>query len=118
MKRKFKDGYYCAIDYRSKLGNWVTPATRALPEHLQTIADSDFKKDYEGTDLLDIRFYSPENKKVSMEEATEVAKVKKEGWINIYSDGTCGSYIFSSKEDADIACGYHRIDCVLISWEV
>jgi hypothetical protein len=119
MKRKFKDGYYCSIDYLAMATYRVTPALRTQVEYLQEIADSNFTRDYEGTELLDIRFYSPEHKKVNMEEATEIVKVKKEGWINICK-GSFKSWVtgpYDTHEEADRQATIDCIDCIQIFWE-
>jgi hypothetical protein len=56
----------------------------------------------------------------------EKPKVKKEGWVNVYSAGNMknefpallnGAYAYASKMIADMNQGSNRIACVKIEWE-
>jgi hypothetical protein len=119
--RKFKEGYYCTFDIFSNGMEMVCAGYATHHIILQHIADSNFTKNQAGYEILDIRFYSPDHKKVTMEEATEIIKVKKEGWINVYPCETklfpaSATGIYHTREQA-VACAYEsRIDCIKIEW--
>ena len=52
-----------------------------------------------------------------MEYRIKPKRVKKRGWVNVYSGNASGMSIYANKKEADFWAREHRVDCVRIEWE-
>ena len=69
--RRIKEGYMLSYSYKSDLGR-IYNLSISTEGSIQDCIDNDMKIDYDGEQIIDYQFFTPNGYKCTLEEATEV----------------------------------------------